>query len=269
MSSSDANAAHQQRALDVESRSARREFTQCQNCNKDKDKYRLKLLLCTGCKIATYCSPACQKEHWRSHKDICLRRRKATKETEELDKEALELAQLTGTAGPVLTPSQVITELRAFTQKFNAALFQAGFNALRLHELAHTWEQCIVFVSLRRLPNLPEDAKPWSRYSVEFIMLMPIELVAARFDADNKYGFVETKKKYDDEQLEKGFLGGITILISGRCPPLNTVIHNMTCIGFGSHSKDAIKIEGQWQETFMDTVEKMCGRNPANREREE
>lgn len=23
--------------------------------NKDKDKYRLKLLLCTGCKIATYC----------------------------------------------------------------------------------------------------------------------------------------------------------------------------------------------------------------------
>ena len=193
-------------------------------------------------------------------------RRKVAKETAELDKEALELAQLTGTTGPVLTPSQVITELRAFTQKFNAALFQAGFNALRLHELAHTWKQCIVFVSLRRLPNLPEDAKPWSRYSVDFIMLMPTELVAARFDPNQKYGFVDMKKKYEDEQVEKGFLGGITILISARCPPLDTVFHNMTCIGFGSYSKDAIKIEQRWEETFMDTVERMCGRIPADRE---
>lgn len=197
---------------------------------------------------------------------MCLQRRKTFEEAEELDKEALELAELAHVSGPVLTPTQVIAELRAFTQKFNAALFQAGYNALRLHERQHTWKQCVVFAQLKRLPNLPVDSKPWARYCVDFISPFPTEFVAERFDKDNKYGFVEMKKTYENEQVEKGFTGGITIVISGSCPPLGTAFHNVTCIGFGSHSKEALKIEQNWQETFMDTVERMCGRAPANRQ---
>ena len=185
-----------------------------------------------------------------------------------MDEEALRLAQDGGGTDTVITPSQVISELRAFTQKFNAVLFQAGFNALRLHEREHadSWTRCIVFVHLKRLSNLPQDSRPWSRYSVNFITPVPTEFAAERFDKDNKNGFLEMKKHYENEQVQKGFLGGITIVISGACPPLDTVYHNMTCIGFGSYSKDALKIEPNWQETFTDTVERMCGRTPATRE---
>ena len=27
--------------------------------------------MCSGCEVARYCSPACQKQHWRAHKGAC------------------------------------------------------------------------------------------------------------------------------------------------------------------------------------------------------
>lgn len=253
---------------------------------KNKDQYpKLKLSVCTGCKIATYCvgvisihsrcatcsrriiriqSATCQKTHWPTHKPLCLKRRRLQEEREKLDEQALELAQLTRT--PILTPSEVTVELRAFTQKFNAALFQVGYNALRLHKLQNTWKDLIVYVQLTRLENLPPDSKPWARYIVDFVSPLPAQYMAERWDSDGKYGFLETKAAQEQEQVSRGYLGAITIIISATVPAMDVLMHNVTCIGFGAHSKAALQIEEDWQQTFMDAVERMCGRTPSARE---
>lgn len=41
----------------------------CLNCHASGSTTKLKL--CFGCRVAYYCSPACQKNHWGIHKDVC------------------------------------------------------------------------------------------------------------------------------------------------------------------------------------------------------
>ena len=164
-----------------------------------------------------------------------------------------------------LTMSELLVELRAFTAKFNAALFQAGFNCLELHRLSQTWRQCIVWVNLGRLPDAGAIEKPWARWSVANVLPVPTEFMAGQIGG-NKYEFLETKRAQEREQLAKGYLGVITLIISGSADGLNRVLHNVTCIGFGTYSQSALKIEDNWEDTFKDTVERMCGRDPALRE---
>lgn len=49
---------------------------QCQTRNERK-----KLLVCTRCRIAQYCSTDCQRLHWPSHKDFCNQTRAAERKT--------------------------------------------------------------------------------------------------------------------------------------------------------------------------------------------
>merc|ERR1712071_613654 len=39
----------------------------CHNCHQT-----CKLLRCSNCQIAQYCSRSCQRKHWRTHKLVCL-----------------------------------------------------------------------------------------------------------------------------------------------------------------------------------------------------
>lgn len=50
----------------------------CDNCTK-RPMPGKKLNKCSRCKNASYCSPACQKAHWRVHKDNCRRLPSAAK----------------------------------------------------------------------------------------------------------------------------------------------------------------------------------------------
>ncbi|KAJ3503657.1 hypothetical protein NLJ89_g8335 [Agrocybe chaxingu] len=45
----------------------------CQNCFKEEEEggSAPRLKSCRGCKIAHYCNPQCQTEHWKYHKPIC------------------------------------------------------------------------------------------------------------------------------------------------------------------------------------------------------
>lgn len=50
------------------------ELARCHNDNCKVTVEKKKLLVCTACKVASYCSEACQKEHWKlEHKKICKR----------------------------------------------------------------------------------------------------------------------------------------------------------------------------------------------------
>merc|ERR1711964_187985 len=39
----------------------------CHNCDKSCEK----LMRCSGCKAVAFCSSACQKESWKTHKTFC------------------------------------------------------------------------------------------------------------------------------------------------------------------------------------------------------
>ena len=43
----------------------------CDGCNLPMPAAELKT--CTGCKIVVYCGKACQKAHWKQHKEVCRR----------------------------------------------------------------------------------------------------------------------------------------------------------------------------------------------------
>ncbi|OBZ69682.1 hypothetical protein A0H81_10192 [Grifola frondosa] len=87
----------------------RKEFIQCQNCFKSRGS-GVTLSRCAGCQIELYCSRACQKAAWKSHKKKCM-----------LNQEAL--AEMGGM-------QTALKALRGFTSKHRPTLAQAGMHAL-------------------------------------------------------------------------------------------------------------------------------------------
>jgi hypothetical protein len=48
-------------------------FPACRSPPSSSAGTRCKLKLCSGCSLISYCSQACQKNHWSEHKDYCKR----------------------------------------------------------------------------------------------------------------------------------------------------------------------------------------------------
>lgn len=160
--------------------------------------------------------------------------------------------------------SELVAELRSFTQKFNAVLFQAGINVLHLgRAIPNLWREIAVMVVLNRLevPVLTEDTRPWARFDVDTISPLPIDYVVQKF-AGGDTSFVQRKKEQEDQHIEAGYTGTITVIMCTMCdttdPP--TMLHNLTTYGFGPHSFEAVEISSDWQEQFKMSVAKICGR---------
>ncbi|KAI0338046.1 hypothetical protein BDW22DRAFT_1487963 [Trametopsis cervina] len=246
--------------LIIDSRSARREFTQCQKCGKDKEHYKIKLSVCTGCHISTYCSQECQRAHWPSHKAMCIQRREATEKCAKMDQTVVD-------HDPILRPlpSEIVAELRSFTQKFNPALFQASINCLKLAQAgvhSNIWKEVVVMVMLNRLTDVKPDSRAWSRYTVELVVPLPIGYVVDKL-AGGDHSLVQRMQEQEAHHRENGSAGSITTVMCTMCESTgqSRMIHNVTFYGFGQHSFSAVEIsEDRWVDQLKETVEKMSGR---------
>ncbi|KAL6306418.1 hypothetical protein BKA93DRAFT_157283 [Sparassis latifolia] len=77
------------RQLAVDSSKARKQFTQCQQCYKGKD--RAKLFVCAGY-LTDIQSAKCRKEHWPFHKMICKQHQERVSHIAFLDDQVLSKA---------------------------------------------------------------------------------------------------------------------------------------------------------------------------------
>ncbi|PSS37494.1 hypothetical protein PHLCEN_2v701 [Hermanssonia centrifuga] len=164
---------------------------------------------------------------------------------------------LESTSVPPL-PTEIVSELRAFTRKFNPALFQAGFNCLHLATHPTTYKDLVVWVNLERIPNPSPNSRTWSRFRVNFVGPLPVQHLLQKFKNPS---FLEVKAEQERHHKAAGNIGTITIVLSAACPGIETVMNNVTYIGFGTHSAAALDLSDDWQEKFAETVEKLCGRS--------
>ncbi|KAH8101794.1 hypothetical protein BXZ70DRAFT_76725 [Cristinia sonorae] len=115
---------------------ARKELTQCQTCYESKAD-GVTLFKCAGCKFELYCSKACQKKAWPTHKVRCRINQ-----------------SVTSSAGDV---SQA---LHLFSSKHQPTIGQAGMRALQVATDITRCQRDVLVITLRTRPGKtrPETA---------------------------------------------------------------------------------------------------------------
>lgn len=191
-----------------------------------------------------------------------MQRRKAQRECRDLD---AMVPRPDVQSQPL--PSEILAELRSFTQKFNPVLFQAGINALRLPRFPTVWKDLVLMVMLQRLPDVEPQSRPWSRYRVDMVTPLPVEYVIEEMGGGENQ-FRQRKREQEKQHQEAGHLGTITAIICASCKSTNPprLMHNVTFYGFGTHSFEAVDVGDDWLEVFKENVEKMCGRRTSELE---
>ncbi|KAF7331526.1 MYND-type domain-containing protein [Mycena kentingensis (nom. inval.)] len=106
-----------------------RGYRLCDQCGAVETPSVSKFRLCGGCMTTQYCSPACQKVHWPSHKPICQH----------------TVQQLSGAYD---NGENLAKALRKFTSAHAALFGWAGFQALQLKRIPANIRQNALLIEL-------------------------------------------------------------------------------------------------------------------------
>ncbi|RXW16650.1 hypothetical protein EST38_g9213 [Candolleomyces aberdarensis] len=134
---------------------------QCQNCfvreSGLKEKGQ-KLLTCGACKRASYCSPECQRLHWKAHKPFCLMNRQADANSNTktvIDPHRLQTAEVEShykqwilVSKSFFSNSKSVLVILLGVQEYRPILFLSVFYAFELEQHPENISQNILIVTL-------------------------------------------------------------------------------------------------------------------------
>ncbi|KAJ7866666.1 hypothetical protein B0H13DRAFT_2066421 [Mycena leptocephala] len=152
----------------------RKELTQCQYCYKSKGP-GVTLQKCAACKVDIYCSKACQKSAWKTHKAKCaLNQRTDSMPAEKTD---------------------ALKTLRGFTSKHRPTIAEGGIRAINR-------ELLLILVRSRPDSNRLETA-----YFVTMLSVVPIDTFPQAHEMRGQL------KQASDDNKRSGMAGAIFVLL--------------------------------------------------------
>ncbi|KAI0779205.1 hypothetical protein BC629DRAFT_1594572 [Irpex lacteus] len=222
---------------DLDSKTIKQWYRQCQKCWKRKAD-GVKLMVCSKCKIASYCSAECQKADWSFHKQACKanqRRRELMAREDLLERLTRNLTGEADDDRP--TNTEVNDELGEFLRRFRPIICQASYRCFEIQNgQVDAWKKYVFVVRIERIPKPSKHSKPWSRYKVVDVYKRPLEEVKKDFGNS----FIPTLKQgevYHQENV------GLT-----------------SWAGYGQDAWDDDVPVADWKGEFIRSVEKICGR---------
>lgn len=197
---------------------------------------------------------------------MCEDRQKAIASLQELDKD-IQSQDVSGssTKPVVILPTEVLAEVRSFTQQFRPALYQAGYNCLDIFHDPDAYQNAVVSVEIIRLPDhiLLRNSKPWTRWTIVDIRSVTMEEIKRSCETPEEYaGVAEFKSQQERLQRQtNGAAGTITLMIRGRVEETNFELRNMAYCGYGQGAQEDLEIVPNWKEKVISMVAKKCGRD--------
>ncbi|GJE87024.1 zinc finger MYND domain-containing protein [Phanerochaete sordida] len=213
-------------------REIRRSLQSCYNepqCWKTRQE--CKMQTCSKCKVAIYCSTACQKTNWPVHKRMCSTIQSERDALRTADLEMILQRAATRGPAPTLLPAQLGDEFCDFMRHFHYYLFTGALNCFRVapgRSDVAGWDTDCFFVILKRRPtgSFPPRTPTWARFRLEVacrrewacVRGYTRELPSYTEFAESRIALLEQVKQQDRD-------GAVLVIwIAMICYDLNTMI---------------------------------------------
>uniref|UniRef100_A0A8H8CJ84 MYND-type domain-containing protein n=1 Tax=Psilocybe cubensis TaxID=181762 RepID=A0A8H8CJ84_PSICU len=203
----------------------RKDLTQCQWCYKSAQEPGITLSRCAGCQRARFCSKACQKAAWPTHKIRCRVNMEASKR--------LPNAQ------------DVWKKLSTFCARHRPSFFKHGIQALDLANDPERRLRDILVIDV--IPVVDEEGN--SKSSRLFHAFEARVKSIESFPPERRDEMKLQMKLFEEDQRRTGGMGGFLVMVFDRL----SGVANVCPMGF---PKDILKWERglPWKEPLLDAL---------------
>ena len=201
-------------------------------------------------------SPKCQKENWPAHKEQCKTNTKLRKQMAEADRLTAMLRMLTGDQSNLPPSSLVHDELGEFLKRFRAMICRAGYCCLKIKQNPDAWSKYIFQLRIERIPNPPQETKPWERYKV--VSGEQLSVAELLEKGDDFRTMLPQTERYRQRNADVGCVGTLTTFLV--CDSSGQDIRCVSWGGFGKDSWNDVTPGEDWFETIRSEVERLSGR---------
>ncbi|GJE85365.1 zinc finger MYND domain-containing protein [Phanerochaete sordida] len=243
--------------VDMQSKETRSHYRQCQKCWKRKAD-GVRLMVCSSCKITSYCSTSCQKADWRFHKEACKSNRdyrEAMARQDELER--LE-SHISGTR-PRPSSLEVNQEMGEFLKRFRPVICQASYRCFGVQQgNSDAWRHNVFVLTVERIENPPRDSKPWARYRVQDAKAVPVATLLRTLGEDALSPTLKQGEVYHEENVRVGCVG--TIMTFLECVSTGHQIRLVSWAGYGPEAWDDDVPCPDWKASLKNAVEKVSSK---------
>ncbi|KAJ7731263.1 hypothetical protein B0H16DRAFT_1893416 [Mycena metata] len=200
----------------------RKELTQCQYCHKSKGP-GVTLKTCAACEVEIYCSKACQKSAWKTHKTKCALNQKTN---------ALPAHQV-----------DALKTLRSFTSKHRPTIAEGGIRALNVIADPARAERDLLLITVR--PRA-DSTRAETAYFVTTLSVVPIE----RFRKGRTEEMRGQLKQASEDYRRTGLAGALFVVLLDT----DAAMSNIAPVGFPKAAAGTfppLPVGTTWEEWVM------------------